>query len=64
MVKFAITLPIGRDVASIADRQNVDIRRVAQFLDNFEGRGFLSLDAERVDRIDDFKTSVGPKLAH
>ena len=64
LVEFAVALPVSRDVAGVADRQNVDIRRVAQFLDDFEGRRFLSFDPERIDRVDDLETPVGAEFTH
>ena len=47
-----VALPVGRDVAGVADRQHVDVGRVAERVDDLERRRLLALDAGRVDRVD------------
>ena len=49
---FAVTHPVGRDIAGIAHWQAVKVRRPAQRLDDLEGRRFLALQPIRVDRVD------------
>ena len=49
---LAVALPIGRDVACVADGKAVDVRGVAEQVDNLEARGLLALDAIRVHAID------------
>ncbi len=44
---------MGGDVAGIADRQTVIVRRTAQLFDDLERGGFLALQTERIDGIDD-----------
>src|SRR5450759_1844959 len=51
-VVLAVATPVGRDVAGVADREAVDIRCVAQHVDDLEGRRLLALDPRRVDRVD------------
>ena len=46
-----VALPVGGDVARVAHRQHVDVRGVAQVVDDLEGAGLLALDAGRVDRV-------------
>ena len=49
---LAVAPPVGGDVAGVADRQAVDVGRVAERVDDLERRGLLALDAGRVDRVD------------
>src|SRR5438552_423657 len=44
-----ITGGIGREISSIAKRKNVNVRRVAEFIDNLERCGFLSGDSIGID---------------
>ena len=44
---------MGGDVARVAHRQAVVVRGAAELFDDFEGRGFLTLQAEGVDRVHD-----------
>ena len=53
LVEFAIALPVGGDVAGVADGQDVEVGRVAEDIDDLEGGGLLALDAEGIDGIDD-----------
>ena len=49
---LGVTAPVGRDIPAVADRQDVQVRRVAEVVDDLEGRGLLPLDPDRVDRVD------------
>ena len=49
---LAEALPVGADVAGIADRDGQDLRRPAQVVADLEGSRLLALEAERVDRVD------------
>ena len=49
---LAVALPVRRDVAGVADRQAVDVGRVAERVDDLERGRLLALDAVRVDRVD------------
>ena len=44
--------PVGRDVAGVADRQQVVVGGVAEEVADLEGRGLLALQPDRVDRVD------------
>ena len=44
--------PVRRDVAGVADRQQVEVGGVAEEVDDLEGRGLLALEPDRVDRVD------------
>src|SRR2546426_429035 len=46
-----VTLPVGRDVARVADRQEMVVGRAAERVADLEGRGLLALDAVRVDGV-------------
>ena len=50
---IAITSPVGGDVPSVANRQQMKIGRVTQHIDNFKCRGFLSGNPKRIDRVND-----------
>lgn len=50
---FRVTYPVSGDIARIADWQAVIVGGTAQRLDDFKGGGFLPLQPERVDRVDD-----------
>ena len=52
-MKLLVAHPVGADVAGIADRQDVDIRRIAEDIDDLKGGRLLPLKAERIDGIDD-----------
>src|SRR5947209_3127671 len=41
---FAITCPVRGDVSRVTERKKMEIGRVAEIVDNFEGRRFLSGD--------------------
>ena len=60
----AITRPIGRDISRIAHRQNVNVRRITEIIDDFEGGRCLSGDAIGIDRIHDREIFAFPELAH
>ena len=60
---FLETLPVGGDVAGVADGQEVKVWRSAELVADFEGGGFLALDADGVDAVDDFNGSDGGKFA-
>ncbi|OPZ92262.1 MAG: hypothetical protein BWY73_00877 [candidate division TA06 bacterium ADurb.Bin417] len=47
-----VALPVGGDVAGVADRQDVVVGGVAQAVDDLEGAGLLPLDPVGVDRVD------------
>ncbi len=64
LVKLLIAAPVGGDVASVADRQEMIIRRFAKFVDDLERSSFLSLDAIRVDRVYDGDFFGRADLAH
>ena len=44
--------PVRRDVAGVADRQQVVVGGVAEEVDDLERRGLLALEPDRVDRVD------------
>src|SRR3546814_1027004 len=46
-------LPISADVAGVADRQTVHVRRATQRFDDFKCGGLLTLQTIGVDRVDD-----------
>src|SRR5439155_120324 len=48
-----VALPVGGDVAGVADRDAVDVGGVAQHVDDLEGAGLLALDPVGIDRVDD-----------
>ncbi len=48
---LAKALPVGRDVAGVADREHQVIRRVAENVDDLERGRLLSLQAVWVDRV-------------
>src|SRR5690606_35069312 len=50
---FAVAHPVRGDVPGVADGQAVVVRGAAEFFNDFEGGGFLALQAERVDRVND-----------
>ncbi len=47
-----VALPVGRDVAGVADGQAVHVGRVAERVAHLEGGGLLAVDAVGVDRVD------------
>src|SRR4029434_248031 len=59
-----ITGPICRDIARVADRKQVIIRRVPNFIDNLKRGGLLSGDPIWVSRIHDDKIASLAELAH
>ena len=61
---FTVTGPIGGDIARVADRKQMKIRRVPYFIDNLERGGLLSRDPIRVNRIHDDKIASLAELAH
>ena len=65
-MELAVALPVGGDVARVAHRQDVDVGGIAEFVHDLEGSGFLSLDAEGIDGIDDGypRRRVAADLAH
>src|SRR4030065_682931 len=50
---FAVTHPVGGDIAGVADRQIMIVRCRTQFLDDLERRGLLALQAIGVERVHD-----------
>ena len=60
---LAVALPVGGDVAGVADRQAVDVGGVAERVDDLERRRLLALDAERVDAVDQAHRVVDRQLA-
>ena len=56
--------PVGGDVAGVADRDAVDVGRVAEHVDDLERGGLLALDAQRVHRVDDLDAGPLAQLAH
>ena len=46
---LAITNPVGSDIAGITNRQTMEIRRPAQFINNFKRRSLLPLQTIGVD---------------
>src|SRR6266496_5461750 len=58
-----VTGPIGGDIARVADRKHVIIRRIPYFIDNLERGGLLSRDPIRVNRIHDYKIVSLAELA-
>ena len=46
---FRITGGIGSEISSIAQRKNVNVRRVTKLIDNLERCGFLSGDSIGID---------------
>ncbi|OPZ85156.1 MAG: hypothetical protein BWY76_01527 [bacterium ADurb.Bin429] len=48
---LGIALPVGGDVARVAHRQHVVLRRVAQHVNDLKRGGLLPLDAVRVDGV-------------
>ena len=44
--------PVRRDVAGVADREQVVVGGVAEEVDDLERRGLLALEPDRVDRVD------------
>ena len=63
-VKLFVAHPVGADVARIADRQDVNVGRVAEHFDDLERRGLLALETIRIDRIDDGDRLGLADLAH
>src|SRR4030095_16030 len=61
---FAITGPIGGDIACVADRKQVTIGRIPNFIDNLKRGGLLSGDPIWVNRIHDDKIASLAELAH
>jgi hypothetical protein len=60
-----VALPVGGDVAGVADRQAVDVRGVAEGVDDLEGRRLLPLDAGGVDRVDQLdRVGLGELASH
>src|SRR6266513_6036941 len=59
-----VTGPIGGDIARVADRKHVIIRRIPYFIDTLERGGLLSRDPIRVNRIHDDKIASLAELAH
>ena len=53
ILEFLVALPVGGDVPGVADGEDVDVGRVAELLNDLEGRRLLTLDAVGIDRIDD-----------
>jgi hypothetical protein len=51
-VVLDIALPVGGDVARVADGQRVHVGSGAKRIDDLERRGLLAFDAERVDGVD------------
>src|SRR3712207_8921907 len=49
---FRSALPVRGDVAGVADRQAVDVRGVAEDVDDLERGGLLPLDPVLVDAVD------------
>ena len=45
--------PVGTDIARIADRDGKDIGGSPKVIADFEGSGLLTVEAERIDRIDE-----------
>ena len=45
----SVTGRVGRDVPGVPDREEVKIRRVAEFIHDFERGGFLAGDSVRID---------------
>ena len=60
---LAVALPVGGDVAGVADRQAVDVGGVAEHVDDLERRRLLALDAELVDAVDQAHRVVDRQLA-
>src|SRR5205823_876802 len=60
----AVTGPGRGDVSRVAERKKMEIGRVAEFVDNFEGRGFLSGDPIGIDRVHDREIVALPEFAH
>ena len=56
-------LPVGGDVAGVANRQKMKVGRFAQSVENLEGGGFLSFDAHGVDGVDHLHAGQVPHLA-
>ena len=48
-----VALPVGRDVAGVADRQAVDVRCAAQLVDDLEHVDFDRLDRQALHRYTD-----------
>ena len=57
-------LPVGGDVARVADRDAAARRARAELLEDLERRGLLPLEAERVDGVDERDRMVLGELAH
>ena len=57
-------LPVGGDVASVADRQQQVIRSLAQRIDHFVRSRLLTLDPMRVDRIHERHRIAVAQLTH
>ena len=60
---LAVALPVGGDVAGVADGQAVDVGGVAQDVDDLERGGLLPLDPVLVDAVDQADRVVDRQLA-
>src|SRR6185436_19535454 len=60
---LAVAAPVGRDVSGVADREHVDVRCDAEGVDDLEGGRLLSLEPQRVDRVDQGDRVAGRQLA-
>src|SRR5262249_39071972 len=59
-----IARPICSDVPSVADRQQMKIGRITQFIDNFKCGSLLSCDSVRINGIHDRKFAALAKFTH
>ena len=48
---LGVAEPVGRDVAGVADREDVDVGSVAEEVDDLEGGGLLALEPHRVHGV-------------
>ena len=58
-----VAQPVRRDVAGVADGQDVDVGSVAEEVDDLEGGGLLALEADGVDRVHERDGIVPGQLA-
>ncbi len=61
---FTEPTPVGRDVPRVADRQEMEVRRITQRIADLEGRRLLTLDPHRVDGIHHLDQPRLAQLAH
>src|ERR1022692_1149519 len=59
---LAIAAPVRSDVAGVAHRYAMDLRRITEVVHYLEGPCLVALDAERVDRINDNDRRAGRQL--